>query len=388
MMLCRATFSYNRFMFLLRSLRFDDRNTRINREETDKLAAIREVYAAFNENCKNNYSLSEFATTDEMLHPFRGRCSFIQYMPQKPAKYDLKFYSLCDSRTFYVHSFEIYCGTQKIGPFSLSNKSTDIVKRLVAPIIHTHRNVTTYNYYTSYELATYLLENGLTCIDTLKKNKQEIPPEFLVTTSRALESSLFGFQDDFSLVSYIPKKNKCVILLSTMHEDEEIVQETGKPSIIIDYNKTKGGVDTVDQKCSLYSTSRKTRRWPMALFFRFLDMAGINAYVIFVANMYSKSEIVKFRRTDFLEKLGFGLLESHLKERAQLNNLPKEVSFLKKYAVSEELPSFIDTQQKEEPCVGCGKHKNNTTTVRCVLCSNFICRNHSIKKITCTSCKD
>ena len=67
--------------------------------------------------------------------------------------------------------------------------------------------------------------------------------------------------------------NKAVIFLSTMHDTLEIDQETNKSRINLDYNATKGGVDTVDQMCSSYSTSRITRRWPLALFYRHLDIA-------------------------------------------------------------------------------------------------------------------
>lgn len=170
MMLLRAAFSYKRFLFLLRAIRFDNINTRKDREKIDKLAAVRDIYSCFVNNCRNNYSLGEFITIDEMLHPFRGRCSFIQYMPQKPAKYGLKIYALCDSRTHYTWNFEIYCGKQHDGPYQISNKPLEIVKRLTEPLKNSHRNVTTDNYYTSYPLAEYLLQNGLTLIGTLKKN--------------------------------------------------------------------------------------------------------------------------------------------------------------------------------------------------------------------------
>lgn len=104
-----------RFFFLLQSLRFDDLDTWDERQKSDKLAPDREMYTTFNDNCMKNYSPLEFVTIDEMLYAFRGRCGLIQYMPAKPAKYGLKFYALCDAKTFYVHNFEIYCGKQKPG---------------------------------------------------------------------------------------------------------------------------------------------------------------------------------------------------------------------------------------------------------------------------------
>ena len=44
-----------------------------------------------------------------------------------------------------------------------------------------------------------------------------------------------------TLVSYVPKADKAVILLSTEHHDREVDQNNKqKPQIIIDYNKFKG----------------------------------------------------------------------------------------------------------------------------------------------------
>ncbi|XP_072377788.1 uncharacterized protein [Diabrotica undecimpunctata] len=106
------------------------------------------------------------------------------------------------------------------------------------------------NYYTSYPLADYLMQNGRTVIGTLKKNQKELPPQFLPNKLRAIGSSIFGFQNNMSLVSNNPKRNKAVVLLSTMIDTDEIDEDTGKPVMIIQYNKTKSGVDTVDQKCA------------------------------------------------------------------------------------------------------------------------------------------
>ena len=63
----------------------------------------------------------------------------------------------------------------------------------------------------------------------------------LVTRGREEFSSVFGFQRQVSIVSYVPKKGKCVILMSTMHHDASLCnQPHRKPDIIMDYNKTKG----------------------------------------------------------------------------------------------------------------------------------------------------
>ncbi|KAI4471976.1 piggybac transposable element-derived protein 4 [Holotrichia oblita] len=80
----RMTMSEKRFRFLIRCLRFDNRNTRDTRRQVDKLAAVRELFTVFVENCQKHYNLAENVTIDEMLPGFRGRCSFRQYIPSKP----------------------------------------------------------------------------------------------------------------------------------------------------------------------------------------------------------------------------------------------------------------------------------------------------------------
>lgn len=114
--LFKCVTSLQRFRFLLRMLRFDDKNTRVQRLEVDKLAPFREVFDFVVKKCQANFSAGEYITIDEMLWAFRGRCRFRQYMRNKPAKYGLKVFSLVDSKTFYVINMEVYLGKQLPGP--------------------------------------------------------------------------------------------------------------------------------------------------------------------------------------------------------------------------------------------------------------------------------
>ena len=70
----------------------------------------------------------------------------------------------------------------------------------------------------------------------------EIPASFLKNPKRPLFESKFGFDDFKTLVSYVPKKNKAVLLMSTFHHDKCLLDEKRKfkPEIIDFYNKTKG----------------------------------------------------------------------------------------------------------------------------------------------------
>ena len=150
-----------------------------------------------------------------MLVGFRGRCGFRQYIPSKPNKYGIKIYALVDAKMYYLHHLDIYARKQPDGPYSLSNKPEDVVRRLTAPISGSGRNITADNWFTDIDLLQELKEKKLSYVGTLKRNKRQLPPELVVSKGRKELSSLFGFQKDIMLVSYVPKPKKTVILVST-----------------------------------------------------------------------------------------------------------------------------------------------------------------------------
>jgi len=102
--------SYHRFRILARYVRFDNGRTREFRQRTDKAAPIRDIRNFVNENLRDNYDPHENITIDEQLFPYRGRTKFTQYIPSKPAKYGIKVWWACDSKTKYPLKGKLYCG--------------------------------------------------------------------------------------------------------------------------------------------------------------------------------------------------------------------------------------------------------------------------------------
>lgn len=98
---------------------------------------------------KKLFTLSGYCTIGEQLVPFRGRCSFRQYIPNKPAKYGIKIFTLVDANTVYTFSMEIYANIQPEGPYKVSNKTLDVVMQLVQHIEVSGRNVTGDNWFSS-----------------------------------------------------------------------------------------------------------------------------------------------------------------------------------------------------------------------------------------------
>ena len=59
----------------------------------------------------------------------------------------------------------------------------------------------------------------------------------------------------------------------------------------------------LDSMCRQMSTKAASRRWPLAVFYNILDMAGVNAWIIFV-----KATESKLSRRKFLFKLAEELI--------------------------------------------------------------------------------
>ncbi|UYV70487.1 hypothetical protein LAZ67_7003294 [Cordylochernes scorpioides] len=248
---------------------------------------------------------------------FREKCPFKIYIPSKPNKYGIKIVILADSRTHYMYNAMVYTGKSKTPKSKELSLPTQIVLDISRPLWKSNRNITADNWFTSIEL----VEHGLTYLGTMRKNKPQNPPQFQPHPKRESGTSIFGFSGTKTLVSYVPKKRKSVILISSMHHDNKCDETTGKPDIIMDYNLTKGGVDTIDQMVSNFSTSRRSRRWPLALFYALLDITALNSYIIFNYQIDKKDQK---ERSTFIVDLRRSLIDEHLATR-NLNSLPVEL---------------------------------------------------------------
>ncbi|XP_047104480.1 piggyBac transposable element-derived protein 4-like [Schistocerca piceifrons] len=246
----KATMSVNRFKDIRRTIRSDDRCTREARSADDKLAAVRYVWELFLDKCRNRMIRS----VNEQLVPFRGRRSFTQYMPYKLAKYGIKIFWLCDATSAYALDGIVYTGRKAHEPIQ-KNLGLNLVKDLAKSIEVSSKNITVDNFFTSVQLAEEMLQKQITVEGTIKQNKPEIPNEMKPSTSRAIHSSSFAFEGDITMVGYVPKKKKSVVLISIMHHDRNIDETHAKkkPDVIKFYNSTKGGVDQMDQKICYYT---------------------------------------------------------------------------------------------------------------------------------------
>lgn len=390
--LFRACMSRNRFSNIRRHLRFDDKNTRSARRDRDKFAPFRDVWETINKNLLKHYIPGKTLTIDEQLVPFRGRVSFLQYIPSKPDKYGMKIFWICDSSNSYPLKGIPYLGQE--GANRGKNLGQRIVEELCIPFERSNRIITFDNFFTSFELAQNLLKSGLMSVGTLRKNKTYIPPAFLPHRHREVESNIFGFRKHITLVSYVPKRNRAVLLLSTLHHTGEIdVNNKNKSEINLFYNSTKGGVDVLDQMAHAFSAKRKSNRWPVVQFYNLIDVCGIAAKVIWL-NLYPNWNIKKtnIRRKLFLKDLVQEMVVPNIQRRSAKYLNRAAVSGISEVldhaSTSMEIERLPETPKSDirRRCHMCPSKKCRVSKQCCSLCEKNICTEHSTKMIICKNC--
>jgi hypothetical protein len=133
------------------------------------------------------------------------------------------------------------------------------------------------------------------------------------------ETTLLRNGDGATLTFYQGKVNKNVMLLSTLHSTIDIGTNRKKlPETVQFYNKTKCGVDMLDQIARRYSRRAAARRWPVLVFCNILDLAAVNAWIIYKVVRGGKTS-----RHAFLRQLAEELRQVYKEKRESV--VPKHM---------------------------------------------------------------
>jgi len=350
----RRAMPRNRFREIKRFIRFDCRTTRSERIKDDKFCMMSWVLTRFVENCQKSYIPDVSLTVDEQLFPTKARCRFTQFMPNKPDKFGIKFWILAELNSKYCLNVKPYLGKDDERVVSLG---AHVVLKLMEPYFGRGYNVTMDNFFTSAELATKLLDKRTSLVGTVRLNRKEIP----ATSKLAIHDSVFYCSESLNLVKYQAKPTKTVLVLSTLHKGAACHTEgKKKPESVLYYNENKCGVDMLDSMCRQMSTKAGCRRWPLAVFFNVLDIAGINAWIIFRKTTGSRQS-----RRQFLRQLSAELTEATTTSSAS--------SSLTTPALATSASSAARHLNRRVNCQVKALCKRNRTTTLCDSCKRPVC---------------
>ena len=275
--------------------------------------------------------------------------------------------------TNFAWNMQVYTG--KIGKSPEKEQGKRVEIDLVQQL-GTGYGITTDNFFTSLSLAKELLLQGKTLTGTIRHRRREVPNSLWPSRARPEHSSEFLWTKDAMLTSFVPKKGRAVALLSSQRSDNAICGPSNdfKPKVIMDYNSTKGAVDTMDQMVREYSCARQTRRWPLAVFMNMLDVAAVNAYVLYMTKTPGFAANRSHKRRLFLRQLAEDLVGPQV---ARQRAVP-----------APNLPALGKKAVKRARCSICPRNKDTKVQKQCVICDNFVCPLHSKEsKLTmCTTC--
>jgi len=148
------------------------------------------------------------------------------------------------------------------------------------------------------------------------------------------------------------------------------------PEVINFYNMTKGRVDCADQMIETYSSKLATRRWPVASFCNLLDIAALNAYVMF--EKLKMDGAGKVKRRLFIKRLGKGLCQELQEHRRSDATLPSLVT-------ARLLDDTEGPLKKRGRCHVCPQQTGKKATAVCKACHKNVCPVHC--EIFCTTCQ-
>lgn len=143
-------------------------------------------------------------------------------------------------------------------------------------------------YYTSVPLANKLLKRKCYLTGTIQRNKKFLPTEVSTPNFGADEYVAYRMNN---LLALAWKDKRVVTMLSSndiskMKTVSRTVKhgiriEIKKPQVILNYNKSMGGIDLADQYGSTYCFMRKSMKWWRKLFFWGLEACSINSYILY-----------------------------------------------------------------------------------------------------------
>ena len=210
----------------MKYIRFDSLRSRRANVTKDLFYPFRWVLQEFTANSMQVYQPYPNLTVDEQLLPMKSRCKFIQFMPQKPDKFGIKFWVIVDVRSKYCLQYIPYLGSQDLEERGDNSLGMFVVKKLMEGYLYSGYNVCTDNFFTSSPLADYLFQTKTTLIGTIRLTSKSTIPAMKIP--QPLYSSSFFKSESKLAVSYQAKPKKIVLLLSTMHSTPVIANDDKK----------------------------------------------------------------------------------------------------------------------------------------------------------------
>ena len=229
--------SRDRFFLFLKFLHLADNTQQAARDQPgyDKFFKIRPFMDPLISSFQEMFVPQKQLSIDEAMISFKGRLSFLQFLPKKPKKWGMKVWALADSKMGYVWNWKLYCGKEdKEGPEPLGER---VVVGLLTGLENKGYHVYFDNFYTSPTLCKRLLTLGFGSCGTVRLDRRNIPATF---KAAAPKKGVIATYHDEAILRLKWKDKRFVSMLSTIHGDSMVSKDRRS-------RQAPAGVETVQK---------------------------------------------------------------------------------------------------------------------------------------------
>ncbi|XP_066560061.1 piggyBac transposable element-derived protein 4 isoform X2 [Amia ocellicauda] len=381
---CNSFMSRSRFRTIMWNLQMsdpdeDEKNDRQRHTpQYDPLFRIRPLFNRMQMACKAYYQPRQNVSIDQRVVVSRSTIS--QYKKDMLSKWGYKLYVLADSSNGYTCHFNIHtaksASTEK-GP------SYDAVMGLMQPS-YLGQGYRLYcdNFYTSSELFQDLYCNRFVACGSMRENQKCFPQTKQNAMTKQSERGSIRWIRRGSLLFVKWMDCRELSFCSTIHNAfsgemtrKRVKSKDGKcetkkvniPTAVKQHNQFVGGVDLSNQLIQYYTVLHKTRLWYKSFFFHFIDIAVVNAYLLY-KEISELSGIAPESQRFFRQNLCFELCGERFPVARPSVGITKHLP--------EPLVDTSTVDKSKKASFGrlkCGRCKSSKTPWHCKACDVPLC---------------
>ena len=238
-------------------------------------------------------------------------------MKDKLGNYGFLFRVLVDAQNRYASRI-IPCATLPINNPEKKGNIHELVMEISKDVLKSWRNITGERLYFVIDAMEELYQNKTTYVRTIMPKKKMVFQLLWkpLKNEKSYPQNLRG-RTIVQILSYCPKPNKNVLLVSTAHSEPDFCEALYNKPVVIDFYDSQGcGVGIVNQMLCDYTCQPTCGSWVLVVLTFILDLAAVNARTILKYNKANYDETRVFLRIS-----ATSLIIPYIKKRAKVNKV-------------------------------------------------------------------